>query len=338
MQVIRLMGACSNRCAFCMVGSEIEAAIHRPLESVVDEIHRFPPGTVFDLFGGEPTLYPQFRELLTHLHDQQIAYQIASNGRIFANPEFTDFVCSKCPVQVRTSLYGATESTHDTLTRVEGSWKDTLTGVANMVKARIQCSVNYLIMETNYFEILEATALLYRLGIRLFKFSLPIHAVTLTHLLASLTQVRPLLACVLDELQLASAHFELEKMPFCLAPQHLSHFFMENDPAMIAGGRHIYAKPDVCAECALHTYCHGVEMGYLQRYGAEGIQPILDTDLDPADIVALTPDELLRFQPSAPFTLVRISDPLACANADFVLDYIEKFARFRQHGMLIGIL
>lgn len=339
MKVIRLMGDCDSRCIFCMVENEMSVSTHQSLNTIIENINSFPEGTSFDLFGGEPTLFPHFKELLKYLKENGIHYQIASNCRSFADKKFTRFVKSMQPDRVRTSLYGSNPRTHDILTRSKGSWQETIDGIHNLVADDIPCIVNYVIFRNNLDELLPATRALYDIGVRSFKYSLPIFTSRFLPLLANITNVREVLSETIDFIQ--SNHrtkFEIEKAPFCIAPMHLRYFNMESDEGMINQISSLYAKPDSCNYCDLHHYCNGVEVGYLERFGEVGINPVKLDELSSDSILWMTTDELLQFEPNLPFTLVCVSDSEKCSNFDFMISYMAKVANLREHGKLLGIV
>jgi len=337
-EVLRLMSRCNNRCLFCMVEDEIQSSEDAPLQELVDRLDQLPPGSTVDLFGGEPTLYPHFFELLEHLTQRSLSIHIASNGKRFADRPFAGAVARFAPTCVRTSIYGDDASSHDSLTRTGGSFEATLQGVANLVDLGIRVSVNYVIFQNNVGQVLASTDRLYQMGARGFKYSLPVKTGRFLHLLADLDTVRVHLRPALDYLEERGQEFLIEKAPFCLAPQHARRYFMESDAGMVDALGELYGKGEACADCVLEAYCHGIETGYLERFGEAGVRP-LGWEALPPDLVRIVSwDELLHTDIPSGLALYHLSDEEALLDPGNLEHFLRLAAAKRRQGSLIGLV
>ncbi len=343
MKVIRLMGSCDNRCSFCMVHSELEenADRHIPLNELIDDIRASPPGTSFDLFGGEPTRHPQFLQLIEHLGANRRSYQIATNGRCFADLDFTRRVLACQPSIIRTSLYGARPRTHDSLTRAKGSFEQTVKGLHNLTALNAaNVMVNYLIFKSNVGELLDAAAIGYEAGVRSFKFSLPIMTDGFRNKLPDPATVRGALRQATEWLAERDCEVRFEKMPLCVVPpRRLTEFCIEPDGEE-GGLSSLFDKTsEPCVACDMADYCYGMEAGILSVYGAACAVPIMYGDIDESIVETMGIGEFLSsFAPRHNFNIVRIAEDDALADPDRVAAIIGRLTSFRRDGRFVALV
>ena len=87
--LVRLMSRCNEKCLFCMVADEISQSTDLGYDEAVNNILGQPLGTLIEFFGGEPTIYPRFLDLLHCARSHGYPCSIASNVRIFHSETFT---------------------------------------------------------------------------------------------------------------------------------------------------------------------------------------------------------------------------------------------------------
>ncbi|MEU7177701.1 MULTISPECIES: radical SAM protein [Streptomyces] len=80
--------------------------------------------------GGEPTLYPHLRELITHAHGTGLSIEVFSNMTHIRDELWETF--TDCEVKLATSYYSDSAQEHDRVTRLRGSHRRTR---ANVEKA-----------------------------------------------------------------------------------------------------------------------------------------------------------------------------------------------------------
>lgn len=99
--------------------------------NVLDQLVEFKPWLF--ITGGEPTIYPHFKELIDAKTQRRLAGDITTNGLILEN--LADFLVERQVENVVVSLDG-TEEYHDKVRGVPGAFKKTLRGVSALVEAR----------------------------------------------------------------------------------------------------------------------------------------------------------------------------------------------------------
>lgn len=122
---IELLPLCNMNCRMCYVRlsrQEMDklGALH-PVEEwmrVAEEMQK--AGVVFMLLtGGEPLLYPGFRELYLKLQELGMILTLNTNGTLI-DEDWAAFFGEHRPRRVNITLYGASEATYRSLCRYEG--------------------------------------------------------------------------------------------------------------------------------------------------------------------------------------------------------------------------
>lgn len=140
---VRLTKACNNRCLFCL-DTDAQDGSTLPLEAIKAEIRRGLTigGERLILSGGEPTIHPQFAELVAF--GRSLGYkgvQTISNGRMFSYKRFCNSVLDAGLSEVTVSIHGHTPELHDMLVGVPGAFDQAVRGLKNLL-ADGRCVVN----------------------------------------------------------------------------------------------------------------------------------------------------------------------------------------------------
>ncbi len=89
-----------------------------------------------NLTGGEPTIHPDFFQLLTYFRRRlpRVPITLLSNGRRFSDIKFTKRFCraAKPPFSVAIALHGHSARAHDSVAGVGGSFGQTVGGLRNL--------------------------------------------------------------------------------------------------------------------------------------------------------------------------------------------------------------
>ena len=130
MPVICVWNKCNSNCIMCTNPSDFQAKdpyqdySFEQLKQRISKIQIFDKkGNLVDdkiiLTGGEPTIHPNFFEILAFIREKYppVIIELDTNGRRFCYPYFTKRVLSFGPVNIYTSLHGYDSKTHDAITR-----------------------------------------------------------------------------------------------------------------------------------------------------------------------------------------------------------------------------
>jgi SynChlorMet cassette radical SAM/SPASM protein ScmF len=123
------------------------------------------------LTGGEPTLHPQFRELVTLIVDAKLAISIETNG-LLIDTALAEFLKLKGVSFVSVSLDGADTETHEGLRGVPGCYERTVAGIKNLVAAGLRPQMICTLHRGNIFQVGEVAKLAESLGCESVKFNI----------------------------------------------------------------------------------------------------------------------------------------------------------------------
>ena len=127
--------ACNLACAHCLSSSgrrdprELSTA---ECKAVIDELERMQVFYV-NIGGGEPTIRPDFWELLDHATAHHVGVKFSTNG-VRITPEVATRLAASDYVDIQISLDGATADVNDDV-RGDGSYATAITAMENLAAA-----------------------------------------------------------------------------------------------------------------------------------------------------------------------------------------------------------
>lgn len=99
-------------------------------------------GTLFLLLtGGEPLLYPHFKELYLKLHEMGFILSLNTNGTLITE-EIADLLASHKPRVVHLTLYGASDKTYEDLCHIKNGFTKAYRGLQLLKERGIQIRIN----------------------------------------------------------------------------------------------------------------------------------------------------------------------------------------------------
>ena len=264
--LVRLMSRCNEKCLFCMVADEIATSDDVAFRDAVDRIEAQPPGTQIEFFGGEPTIYPRFLDLLRVARRRGHPCSIASNVRIFHSDAFVRSVAELGHEQIyiRTSLYGDTEALHDYYTAAPGSYRQTVRGIEHIVAAGFPCQVNCVILKENVDRLESMTRLVKQWGVPRIKYGMLTDVDTCASHATPLATAGPALVRAIAVAESLGLAVTVEKTPVCAIGGRLDLISTERE---IYGGTRVYDDAGACGGCLVRRWCDGLDPGYARRFG-----------------------------------------------------------------------
>lgn len=120
--------------------------------------------------GGEPTIHPDFREMLKLQKKYQLRGQLETNG-MEVSPALARLLYSSGTSHVSVSLDGSSPETHEAIRGVKGAYKRTLTGIKNLVDAGLKPQIIMSLMSENALELESLLELAKKVGAGSVKFN-----------------------------------------------------------------------------------------------------------------------------------------------------------------------
>lgn len=292
--ILHLTDWCNNRCRFCMV-DKIHSSFSFPYDEIIALVDQLPVGAKVDLFGGEPTLHPNYFDILSHLQNSEKKCSVATNGRAFANPSFTRKTATVTggELYVRTSLYGLTAKEHDLSTGVKGSFNELMAGIDNIVAAKMTCQVNIVLTRQNISKLDMITRLVASKKVDRIKFGLLVNASSCAEILPRLTEIRPKLIESIHIAKDEGLGVTIEKAPFCLVPEYMNEFSTERS---IGKWPRVFDDHGECAGCLMREWCDGLDPDYAENAGIGELTRITQVPMDvTSDFPEKSKDTGVRF-------------------------------------------
>lgn len=152
-----LTPACNLHCDMCFIRME-QSEVNRmgglqSLEVWLDRARQLQQmGTLFILLtGGEPLIYPHFKELYKALKEMGFILTINTNGTLIDN-ETADLFQQLKPRRVNVTLYGACNETYERLCRAPHGFTRCMEGLKRLKERGIDTKMNLSIVRENVHE------------------------------------------------------------------------------------------------------------------------------------------------------------------------------------------
>ncbi|MFA4953463.1 MAG: radical SAM/SPASM domain-containing protein [Candidatus Pacearchaeota archaeon] len=151
---ISLTYNCNNRCEWCYTASNTNEHKRKvfPIEKelpVIDLLDSLGVKRVI-LIGGEPTLYSDLENIVNNISQRGIRVGMVSNGRRFRERDFSRSLKANGLNYVAISVISADAGIHDKITKVNGSFNETMQGIRTASGEGIDVATNTVIGLDNY--------------------------------------------------------------------------------------------------------------------------------------------------------------------------------------------
>lgn len=164
---LEITSKCNNRCLHCYSASSPEVTAgcvpHSRWLNLISEA-RAEGAHTLQLIGGEPLLYPKWRELVIKAREEK--YDLIE---IFTNATLIDDDCIKFfkeyDVSLATTLYADNAAIHDKVTLHKGSFEKTLNAINKIIDNNLPLRIASIIMKANENEAENIMKLCTKLGV-----------------------------------------------------------------------------------------------------------------------------------------------------------------------------
>jgi len=288
---------CNNNCVFCAQGDKRNFGKTQTTgevkKALAENVVNFG-GVV--LTGGEITIRKDFLELVNFA--KECGYKnifIQTNGRMFSYPELCKKTVEAGATNFSLSLHGSTPEIHDGLTRIKGSFEQTLKGIKNLLELGAFVSTNTVVMKTNYLDMPNIAQLLS--GIKVFSYQLsfmdinPVIEKNKEMIDGIVPRYKEVKESVEKALQVGidqDIKCKLEAFPFCtldekyhyhIPGKKFSNYFVfdgERMTDMVKRRRDkLKWQGEKCKDCKFFNICEGPWRNYSLIFGSEEFRPII---------------------------------------------------------------
>ncbi len=278
MAVYTIYDKCNLKCLFCSNEDFIESFKNfgGKLPSY-DDLEKDFEKTIgkednITLTGGEPTLRKDLPRIIGFLNSKKtLDILLLTNGRMF----YYDSCCRKFSgfgkLQVEVALNSHKEEIHDKLTCYKGSYRETVSGIQNLLKNGIKTNIRIVLNALNYKDFDDFA--------RFIVHNFPdLNKVVIANmrlrgeaeknkklLFRSYSDMFPNIYSALDILLENKISIELLHFPFCLLKEKYWEFTLLNPY------KKVFSQ---CKKCKMVDSCPGFMNSYVKNFGEDEIRPI----------------------------------------------------------------
>ena len=289
---------CNNDCYFCVVRGKKIAVLEEgvALAKILDGAEKGIRNVVFS--GGESTLRECLISAIDAARDSgYLSIQVQTNGRTLSDIDFVRSLKAAGVTEFSISLHGSDCRMHEKITRVPGSFRETLSGIAN-VRSIYQdetiIATNTVITYDNLEFLHEVISLLIRSGVPFVQMAY-MHgqgaaAEIYKEITPPMSAARPWISRAIkaaNRLGYFEGKVTVEAYPYCFlkgVEGYSSDVSMPRSFVRTEDGEELEefvfdgprAKADFCAHCTFDGYCHGPWRDYPEAFGWDEFVPIRD--------------------------------------------------------------
>lgn len=157
---------CNNNCAHCYNARSRDFPEITTLQwkRVIDRCWDLAiPHIIFT--GGEPTVREDLPELISYAQKLGQITGINTNGRRLSDPDYLKQLVDAGLDHVQITLESSIPEIHDALVCHEGAWKQTISGIRNVVDSRLYLMTNTTLLQDNADHLEETLKLLHEIGV-----------------------------------------------------------------------------------------------------------------------------------------------------------------------------
>ncbi|GAA0345560.1 radical SAM protein [Actinoallomurus spadix] len=156
---------CNYDCEHCYLGLKRFEGLAWPEREKLLYILRDAGVLWLQLTGGEPMIDKLFPDVYRTAYRLGMMLTILTNGSRLANPNILELLTTQRPHEITISVYGATETSYDGLTRRRGAFKAFSRGLTAAHEAGLPLKLSLIITKTNAHEVEQMQAMGDALGV-----------------------------------------------------------------------------------------------------------------------------------------------------------------------------
>lgn len=292
---LKLGFKCNNFCRFCIQRKKRNQSGKSPEEvkKILEKEKDECTDVVFT--GGEPTIYQNLPHYVSYA--RELGYetvQIQTNGRMFYSLDYCKRLIDAGANIFNPALHGASQETHDFLTRSPGSFEQVLEGIKNLKELDQTIFVNTVVTKNNHHELTDIARLLADIKPDLFQFAfIHINSVIkndvnlIEEIVPRYKNVVPEIKRAIDIGKKAGIKVETEAIPYCFMLGYEDHLAEIGCPdANVYDADKVLkdfnkfrakegkSKGEKCKKCRFFKDCEGVWNEYPEIFGWEEFNPV----------------------------------------------------------------
>lgn len=285
MMYIALTRACNYGCPCCPCKDHsLESSLSfEEIKARIEKISENDKSGV-TLSGGEPTIHPQFLDVLSLLYNKNIPVTLLTNSSKITDINFADKIIQSYPtvskISIITTLYNINKDKHDAETMVKGSFNNSIVAIKMWNSLGAKVTVKHCVTQNNYMDLQHFYRMVHEDFEDNIQFQLSgIDYVGMTETLKNdmkLTckDIRPYLDEMLNYISYLKSNGKdnrvvyISSLPLCCASKKYKNYFVLNGDVgridYLSKSKNINARPYdskklsvKCSNCELFDECPG---------------------------------------------------------------------------------
>ena len=294
---------CNEKCRFCPCSADEKNA--RMITGIA-EIRNAVDGmaeegvTEITVSGGEPTMHPDFLEIVRYIQSKGMKLTVLTNSERFADERFSDSfldIADRSSVKIITTLHSEKAAEHEAANQTTGSFHRTVRGLLKLSESGIRVIVKHCITKVNYrdlvsfYDFCEDT---FRQEVDIQLCSIDYCGIPeekLSEEMLSFPELRPYLEAMFDrniEKKKAGGKRKLYciNMPLCSCDAFYWKEYLQDcrkkmydeykDPHkknMSEVSNNVGVDGDACKTCKVYSICSGTYHSAFQHFGDKIVKP-----------------------------------------------------------------
>lgn len=258
---------CNNFCVTCYKPNLFND--HPSFKKLKKEINKIKTSSDIYLTGGEPTLREDLFDLLNFINKIHPKSKIIliTNGRRLNYESYAKKIASSPLNKVITEIHGSNAYLHDKITQVKGSFEQTIKGIKNLDKFKVNTELRIVINRLNYKDLVNISRFIIKNFAnleRLVIFPINIIGYAYKNKEKIAPRYKELKNHVEKSVEILKNKFKVElyHYPFCVINKKYWGFV--KGPTTNEART---ALTDKCRKCAMKEKCSQVWKTYLKNFG-----------------------------------------------------------------------
>ena len=267
---------CNSSCIMCTTFRDEKKNILVPKKELIKIINKTREN-YFLVTGGEPTIRKDMIEILKYINKQKPNAQIdlISNGRMFYYQKIVNKYKIIKNIKIITEIHGPNKKVHNKITNSKGSFKQTYTGIKNLLENNFKVEIRIVISKKNYEYLPEMFKLIkdeFKGIERIVAFPIDIIGEAYKNkekLIVKYKEFIPYLekaiATTKDEIKIKLFH-----IPYCTIKEDFYEFI---EKGITVKERRVKLS-EICSNCIYKNNCPRIWKTYIINVGTDEFNPI----------------------------------------------------------------
>jgi len=300
--ILRITKKCNQDCYFCFADLNNEVYSFNAVKETFNALRNLPvlkekilSQYRIKISGGEPSIHPQFWEIIDYFYQQEIHVEIQTNAVYFAKVDFCEKIKYYPKLKFFISFHSHIEKAYNSITETKNQYKKAITGIQNIIKySKDEIAINFVFTVENINTFSQYVNFIYET----FEFKkhkeVKLHISILSRIENENIEKQIKYTEVINEINRAIPIFKKTKMsvksisgsdceiPLCVSQNLQTDLLFTQGIYKNISERTLFeisnTKFETCKKCVYDKNCPGIQKAYLTKFGPSEFTPV-DKDL-----------------------------------------------------------